>query len=1214
MDDASQSTWIDKETVDRLGIPIVRHGTYATSVAFSGTYAPPQKFPIAKIKLVQKNGRLFEMTAIVKDGTICNDLEEIKFVPGDEFSHLKDIHLETAYPHGPRKVNLLIGGDYYEQIRTGRRVLGQANEPSAVETLFGWVLGGPCRRLTTHARTSCNNIGVVPFEGLEPEFKKFYEAEQLELPSLPEDESQENSFRKEIKANMLFDQATKQYTVEIPYKPSVQKLEDNYGIAKALHTKQMKRLETQPEMKQKVKDIFDHQLQMGIIEEVTPDNNNPDTQKHYMPWHSVLRPGHPTTPIRNVMNASQKDSNGLSLNGCQETGPNLLPDVIGLAIQFRKNPVAVIADISKMFLNIKIKLEQRDLHRFIAFNKIFRQTTLLFGEASSPYLAMETVKKHAESMAQEFQLAKKLVENHLYMDDAIDGAGTTKEAIDLLKQLIAFFKSMHLELQKINSNDKAVLADLDPALLEHTANVTTVLGIEWDTVQDTLAPKPPPAKACATKRQVLSQLATIYDPLGLVAPVTCQGKIIMQKIWTLQLGWDDKIPPEIEKTVTTWIQSTSITPKVPRYYGPLAEIHIFCDASEDALAAAAYAVSHTHGSTLIMAKTRVRPTRPTTIPRLELQGAALAAKMGLFIAQYLGSHKTTFWTDSRVALGWIKSDSSKYKQFIGNRINAIQKATNKDDWMWVPTKENPADIPSRGIWPLNDQQMELWLKGPQFITDGGFPEQPPYYASPTEEIKKTAVHVVSAVVATPLVNVSRFSNLSKLLNATVYVFRFAGRKTPGRATTNKTPPNQDERKSALNFLIQQEQQFHFNEDITQLKEKGKLKKDSKLHSLNPTLQDGILMMHGRIQTEPKLVILPHKSHLSNLLIWDAHKRNLHSGASHTLNELRQKYWLIKGFATVKNIIKGCVTCKKAHNRLAEQQMAPLPEFRTTPSPPFTHVGVDYAGPLLVTKTGNTKRYILLFTCGVTRAIHLELTPTLEANDFMLAFHAFVSRRGTPSFIYSDNGTTFVAAAKMLPDIKWTFITPLSPWHGGFWERMVRSVKTPLRKIIGGARINETELRSLLTRVEATINSRPIGQIHGDDHRVLTPYDLLNGRPLQQMAVDPSPETSPSKRLQHLTMVHNQFWRQWRSEYLALLHTRQKWEKTKTNIKEGDIVLLLKEGAKRHEWPLAKVLEAKAGRDGLVRSIKLLCDQKEMNRPVQHVVPLEIPHDTQQIQA
>ena len=1050
-------------------------------------------------------------------------------------------------------------------------------------------------------------------------------------------------FREQVQSNIVFGPEEKIYTVSIPYTDKVKKLQSNKQLAIAMTKKQERRLANDPKLEGMVKAYFDVQIENGMIEKVTEDD--PSTQKHYLPWHPVVREGHPTTPCRNVMNASQKDAGGLSLNLCQEAGPNLLPDVCGLALNFRDNPIGIIMDISKMFLNIRIAEDQKDLHRFIAFGSVLRQAMLLFGEKSSPYLALETVHKHAETMAEKYKLVAEEVRKRLYMDDVISGSKAEEEAIQLIKELIAFFDSMHLKVHKINSNCKEVLQAIEPALLENR-QMTSVLGIEWDTEQDTLALKPLNIKnECSTKREFLATLASVYDPLGFQAPLTCKGKIIMQKLWAHTSDWDSKIPDLIQEKITDWIQASNQVLKFPRYWDTIEEIHIFSDASEDAYAAAAYGASNNamEPAHLMLAKTRVRPLKEITISCLELLGTVLATNMGVFLTQILGPKKLFFWTDSSIALGWIKSDTSKYKVFVGNRTKLIQEKNNKDDWFWVPGTKNPADIPSRGIWPLNEDQRKLWQHGPDFIRTGCYPEQPPT-KQPTEECRKTAVHAVSISPSAPVIDIGRFSNINRLLNTTVYVFRFLHQKTgasEGHPSAQPKPtaqpqpnpsaqpqpnpsaqpqpnpsaqpqpnpsPTATEREVALQKLIKIDQQKHFAEDIKDLQDDGQLKKSSKLKGLNPMMDDGVLKMKGRVTTEPELVILHHQSQLAELLIQEAHKKNLHSGVSHTLHDLRAKFWLIKGYATVKNSLKRCVTCKKVNSRLASQQMASLPEWRTTPSPPFTHVGVDYAGPLYITKKGNQKRYILLFTCGVTRAVHLELTQTLEHKDFLLAFTQFTARRGVPSEIYSDNGSTFLAAAKSLPDIKWNFITPLSPWHGGFWERIVRSIKTPLRKVAGGARLKETELRTLLTKIESVINSRPLTVLRGtDSHRIITPAELLCGRQLQQIAAT-SMDFESTKRIQHLEEVQKQFWKQWQSCYLPTLQQRPKWNASTPNIKEGDIVLLLKENQRRHEWPLAKVIETIKGRDGLVRTVKLLCKDKEVTRPIQLVVPLEVQSD------
>ena len=1197
MDDGAGVSWVTNELVQELDLPIIGHSTFEVTVAFTKKAEPPKDYPVVELELTTVSGEPYTIKAHVRSDPLCADIEPVNFVPEERFKHLKKLQFADSYPRDRDSIDVIVGQDYYEAIKTGNRKLGGPRQPTAVETIFGWVLCGPCGEVATNT-TGCHNVSSVPFKGIEEQLKMFYEAENL-----PQEKQEAKSFREQVQSNIVFDSEEKRYTVSIPYTDEVKKLQSNKQLAIAMTKKQERRLANDPKLEGLVKAYFDVQIENGMIEEVTEED--PSTQKHYLPWHPVVREGHPTTPCRNVMNASQKDSGGLSLNLCQEAGPNLLPDVCGLALNFRDNPIGIIMDISKMFLNIRINKDQKDLHRFLAFGKVLRQAMLLFGEKSSPYLALETVHKHAETMKKTFKLAAEEVIRKLYMDDVISGSKEVDEAIKLIQELINFFDSMHLKVHKINSNNPEVLKAIEPTLLENMEN-TGVLGIQWDTVQDTLSLKPLSIKnECSTKREFLATLASVYDPLGFHAPLTCKGKIIMQKLWAHTSDWDSTIPYQIQEEVTNWIKASEEVLKFPRYWEEVDEIHIFCDASEDAYAAVAYGVSNksTGPAHLMLAKTRVKPLKPLTIPRMELLGAVLAANMAEFLTQYLGPKKIFFWTDSTVARGWIKSESSEYKVFVGNRTKLIHEKTNKDDWRWVPGSKNPADIPSRGIWPLNEDQKELWLHGPDFIRTGCYPEQPPA-KKPTEECKKTAILTVSISPPAPVINIERFSNINRLMNATAYVFRFLNRKTGA----SKGPPSATEREVALQKIIKIDQNQWFAADIKALQD-GQLKKGSKLTGLNPIMDEqGMLKMRGRVATEPELIILHNKSHLTELLIREAHKSNLHSGVSHTINDLRNKYWIIKGFATAKQAIKSCITCKKVNSRLASQQMASLPEWRTTPSPPFTHTGVDYAGPLYITKAGNQKRYILLFTCGVTRAVHLELTQTLDQKDFLLAFNRFTARRGVPSKIYSDNGTTFQAASQMLPEMEWNFIPPYAPWHGGFWERIVRSIKTPLRKVAGGARLKEKELTTLLTRIEGVINSRPLTMIRGNDaHRVITPAELLCGRPLQQVAAA-TMDFAPTKRIQHLEEVQRQFWKQWQSCYLPTLQQRPKWSTTSPNIKEGDIVLLLKENSKRHTWPLAKVIETTSGRDGLVRSVKLLSDEKEVIRPVQLIVPLEVQND------
>ena len=940
------------------------------------------------------------------------------------------------------------------------------------------------------------------------------------------------------------------------------------------------------------------------------------------------------------MNASRKDRKGNTLNKALTTLPNLLPDLAGVILRLRTHKIAYKTDLKKMFLQIKIAKHQRDLHRFWFYGKILRHATLLFGEAPSPYLAMETVHHHADRVKGQFPTAAKIVKDSLFCDDVLTGTGTgtgtgTSRDVDTavkdIKELQLFFKAAHFEIHKINSNSKEVLNSLDPSIIENK-DTTEVLGIVWDTKSDefkldTSKPEKSNKDKPLTKRMVASILAQKYDPIGIEASHSAAGKFILQKLWLDELGWDDPISPKLEKEFQEWMakELSSERISIPRYFGVLLKIGYFSDASEMGIATVSYAITST-GVNFIMSKTKVKPLKKTTLPRLELIGCVMAAKMKKYLDKELGQYSSIMFSDSTIALSWIKSDASKYKTYVGNRAAYIQDATPPSSWYWVPGDQNPADIPSRGIFPLNKEQMKLWLHGPEFLMTDEIPEQPKISGT-QEEIKKSAINAIA--LSNPmahLLKIERFSDLNKVIRIYVYIFRFL-RKMGARKEVNEplmgpgdapnppkkkipSPPTPEERKSALTELIKADQDIFFSEEKAAI-QKQKVDRSSRLKSLNPMIDEkGILRMQGRVSNDEKLILLDKNSHLAELIIRDSHNKCLHGGAFHTLNETRLRgYWIIHGLATVKKYLRTCLICKRAHQPLMKQIMAPLPEFRTTPAPPFTHTGVDYIGPMIINKSG-TKGYVLIFTCAVARGVHLELTKGQDVMQFSMAFSKFIARRGVPSFIYSDNAKTFIKASQNLantnPDVTWRFITPYAPWHGAFWERLVRSVKTPLKKVVGKASLTENELSTLLCKIEAQINSRPLTALidSADQKHAITPAELINGRPLQQMDIS-DVSFSPRNRFLHLQKLQKDFWTAWTREYLPSLQQRKQWQTPRPNIKVGDLVLLLKENVKRHKWPLGRIDDISEGRDGNVRSVTVrTTDGETWVRPIQHLVLLE----------
>ena len=321
---------------------------------------------------------------------------------------------------------------------------------------------------------------------------------------------------------------------------------------------------------------------------------------------------------------------------------------------------------------------------------------------------------------------------------------------------------------------------------------------------------------------------------------------------------------------------------------------------------------------------------------------------------------------------------------------------------------------------------------------------------------------------------------------------------------------------------------------------------------------------------------------------------MHGGVKATLTELRSHFWIVRGRSTIRQILCKCVVCKRIEGQTYHTPIAPpLPSFRVVESHPFTHTGVDFAGPLYVKKkaTLNSKAWICLYTCCVTHAIHLELVPDLSTDTFIQSMKRFTSRRGVPSRFVSDNGKTFKGAAKIITHpnvrthtsslgIKWDFNLPKAPWWGGLFERLIKSVHAQdcmrcMRKTIGQARLNYDEMTTALVKAEAVLNSRPLTYVTMDDmDEPLTPSHLLTGHRILSLPSNPKLNDKENgdeefclnecdqltRRARHLNRTLNTLWDRWRQEYLLELPEAHRHNQGSLNTaaeKVDDVVVVVK---------------------------------------------------------
>lgn len=308
-------------------------------------------------------------------------------------------------------------------------------------------------------------------------------------------------------------------------------------------------------------------------------------------------------------------------------------------------------------------------------------------------------------------------------------------------------------------------------------------------------------------------------------------------------------------------------------------------------------------------------------------------------------------------------------------------------------------------------------------------------------------------------------------------------------------------------------------------------------------------------------------------------------AQHLLASLRRQYWIFGGRNAVRLHTYKCMKCYRWNIKTATQLMDSLPAARVNPSPAFHITGLDYAGPILIKHGGRrsrvlTKAYVSLFICFSTRAIHLELVSDLTSVTFLAALRRFISRRGKPTQIHSDNGTNFVGANRILGEflsddslrkgvldysrqegIDWRFISPHAPHFSGLWEAGVKSTKYHLRRCIGDNILTIEELTTVLAQIEAVLNSRLVMAVSEDPDNLeaITPGHFLTGRPLtappEPILYNEPTTNCPRRRWDLVQRIFQQFWMRWRLDYLNSLQQRPKWSKAVANFKVGDLVIL-----------------------------------------------------------
>lgn len=1010
--------------------------------------------------------------------------------------HLRPIASEIPQLDPNAQILLLLGRDVLRVHKVRQHINGPNNAPFAQRLDLGWVLVGEvCLGSVHKPKVHCAKTHVLD-NGRPSLLTPCPSHLQIkELPNTPTRNAKEKTmgslvFQETKNDNKLalsmedekflnimnkhvYKDESNSWVAPLPFRHPRPHLPNNKDQALSRLSSLRRTLEKKPQMKEQF---------IGFMQKIL-DNDHAELapQLHdeqecwYLPSFGVYHPKKPNQ-IRIVFDSSAQH-HGVSLNDVLLSGPDLNNSLMGVLIRFRKELVAITADVQQMFHCFVVRPDHRDYLRFLWHRDNdptkdiveYRMKVHVFGNRPSPAVATYCLRRAAQQSEQEHSsTTRRFIERNFYVDDGLISLPTEAEAIRLLQTTQSLLSKSNLRLHKIASNSVNVLKafpkedhaenikDLD--LEEDTPHIQRSLGLTWEITSDTFSFQVADDDKPFTRRGVLSTVNSLYDPLGFAAPVTIQGKLLLRELSVNSIEWDSPLPENKRMEWESWRDSLKALEQlqIPRTYATQSlskakrkEICIFSDASTKAIGAVIYLKTTNEDGAcqlgFILGKAKLAPKANLTIPRLELCAAVLAVEITEFVLDEIDFEPDAvhFFCDSKVVLGYIYNETKRFYVYVHNRVQRIRQFTTPEQWHYVPTQHNPADFASRAVSALQLANTS-WLTGPTFLcrqhdtsmttTQATFQLIDPDHDAEVRPEVGVYITQVSPQQLQPE-RFERFSKWSVLLRAVASLIHVA-RAFKSASLNDMTckgwhhcvqPPTAEELLQASNIIIQSVQRAAFPEELRALSQRSTLPKNSPLTKLNPILDgEGMLRVGGRLSNaevgdnEKRPLILPGGHHISLLLIRHHHDRVRHQGRLFTEGAIRAAgLWLVGGRRHINKVLHKCITCRKLRGVTEKQKMADLPKERLCVAPPFTHVGLDVFGPWNVTARrtrggmAQSKRWAILFTCMSTRAIHIELIESMDSSSCINAIRRLFAIRGPAKTFHSDCGTNFIGASKEL---------------------------------------------------------------------------------------------------------------------------------------------------------------------------------------------------------
>lgn len=1275
IDDGANVSMIDAEIIRNLGITgqkdvlelqwidkqVSREQTQVVSISISGIEDCSEKYIMSNVYVSSKLDlprQSFKLSNVVENGDTLN----LSGMTVHDYNNVK-----------PKMIISLAHAFLTVGIEAPRMLTPSG--PFATKTKLGWIVYGPVKQ-NNQKLVSCHVFKsekeTESFQEIENLMKSYFGLETFGVRTPVKTLiSKEDQRALEI-LNSTTKRCGKRFESGLLWRENFMSFPDSYEMAlKRLLTVEKKMTRDLCFAKEYCAKI-DEYVEKGYAR-IMPDEEAMIRSKNtfYLPHFGVMNPN--KKKLRFVFDAAAEIEN-VSLNKALLPGPDINQPLLAVLLKFRESKVAVCGDLKEMFHQVVITKKDQDAQRFLWRDgdpskpiKTYVMQRMIFGATCSPSMAQYVKNKNAEEFVDKYPRAvKAIIEKH-YVDDYVDCFDTEEEAVAVVRAVKEIHKSGGFEMHNMLTNSKLVAKELGIVDSNGTVDVgktvERILGMHWISSSDKFIfilkfHKVPEdvlkMKRIPTKRELLCIAMSVFDPFGFVADFMVSIKLLMQEVWKCKIQWDEKLPHEINLKFKNWMEELYKLERfqIPRFYFEdcsveRLQLHIFCDASEQAMATVAYwRVLSSNGIKIsfIAGKTSCAPLRFHSIPKLELQAAVMAVRLKESILNYheIRADEIHFWSDSHTVIRWIRADHRKYKQYVANRVSEILEFSDEDQWHWCPTLDNPADKGTRSIFPIEYNPEGMWKTGPKFLLGGE--EEWPLECGMTkredrsEDELKSKFFVMNSIICVDMIDniIDRTSSYVKVRRQVAWILRFiknlrcGNEKTCGELTV-------EEESNAENIICRQIQKKHFFEEYTCLESSKPIPKSSDLLTLNPFIDDmGVIRVGGRIDNATILpeytrrpIILPKAHRYSRIIIDHYHHKNCHQNSSKVICDAREKFWIPSIRRLLKSVETQCALCKIRKTKPEQPQMSVLPIDRVTPYVrPFSYTGVDLFGPFDVKiHRRNEKRYVALFTCLTVRAVHLEVVNDLSSDAFIICLRNFINRRGVPIQIRSDNGRNFVGIKKELRNeanfldhtemtrlltplgIKWIFNTPFDPCAGGAWERLVQSIKRTLSVLLKEVAPKLEVFQSLLIESENIVNSRPLTHIplSPQDPEPLTPNHFILGSTssTQTPAEFDIRLINLRKQWRILQNLKNGFWGRWIMEYLPDLTRRVKWCLPTKPLQVGDIVLVCDLDLPRSKWKRGRVVNTYNGKDGIVRSADVKTIDGVFKRPTSKLAKLDL---------